>query len=56
MWAIIGVGVQIVLLLLQKWFSWNETQKSEAKKILEDSKGAKTASTVTAVFDKLANL
>ena len=53
MWAIIGAVIQITLLLLSEWFKAKSEKKEKMKEILKESKNAKTASDVTAVFDRI---
>lgn len=54
--AIIGLGLQITFLLIQKWFSWSDEQKQKAKEILNEVKDAKDASSVTLIFDRIHRL
>lgn len=53
MWSGILVALQIALIFLKKWSAWDDEKKVKAKEIIKESKDAKTASAVTAVFDKL---
>lgn len=56
MWAIIGTALQIMMLLLKKWFEFNDEKKQKAKEILKEAKDAKTASDYTRIFDGINRL
>ena len=54
--AAIGTLLQIIFLLLQKWFQWTDEQKQKANDILKEVPGAKDASTITSLFDRINRL
>lgn len=56
MWAVIGAGIQILLLLLTHWFKAKDEKKEKMKEILKESKNAKTASDVTSILDRISSL
>lgn len=56
MWAVIGAGIQLILLVLTKWFQSKDEKKEKLKEILKESKNAKTASDVTAIFDRINSI
>ncbi len=56
MWAVIGAGIQILLLLLTHWFKAKDEKKEKMKEILKESKNAKTASDVTSMLDRISSL
>lgn len=56
MWAVIGAGIQILLLLLTHWFKAKDEKKEKLKEILKDTKNAKTASDFTSIFDRIHNV
>jgi hypothetical protein len=51
--AAIGTLLQILFLLLQKWFQWTDEQKQKANDILKDAPNAKDPSSITAIFDRI---
>lgn len=56
MWAVIGAGIQILLLLLTHWFKAKDEKKEKMKEILKGAKDAKTASDVTSMLDRISSL
>lgn len=53
MLAVIGAGIQIALLLLKEYFSAKAERKKKIESILKEVPSAKTASDVTAIFDRI---
>ncbi len=56
MWAVIGAGLQLILLLLQRWFQFTDEKKERAKEILKEIPDAKDPSSITLAFDRIHRL
>lgn len=56
MLALIGAGMQLLLLLLQRWFMFSDDQKTKAKEILKDVPNAKDPTSITLAFDRIHRL
>jgi len=56
MLAVIGAGIQLILLLLQKWFKFSDEQKQKAKEILNEVPHAKDVSSITLTLDRINRL
>ena len=54
--AAIGTLFQIILLVLQEWSKWSDTQKQKAKDILSDIPKANSPVSVTRIFDEINRL
>lgn len=53
MLAVIGAGLQIVLILLGEWFKHTDENKQKMKEILKEVPNAKTPSDITKLFDRI---
>lgn len=56
MWAVIGTALQLILLLLQRWFKFSDEKKEKAKEILKEIPNAKDPSSITRAFDRINRL
>jgi hypothetical protein len=54
MWAIIGSILELLVMLLGKWFSFDAEKKAKAKELLKGLPDAtKDASSITRMFDDI---
>ena len=56
MWAVIGAGLQLILLLVSKWFTMNDEKKAKAKELLKEVPNAKDPSSITRTLDAINRL
>ena len=56
MLTLIGSAIQLVVLILGKWFEFDKEQKSKAKEILKEVPSAKDARSIVAMFDRINRL
>lgn len=52
----IGTLLQIIFLILQKWFEFNDEQKKKAQEILKEIPSAKDPASITRAFDRINRL
>ena len=56
MWAIIGSVLQLLVMLLGKWFEFDKEQKAKTKELLKEVPSAKDAQSIVALFDRINRL
>jgi hypothetical protein len=54
--AVIGAALQLIIMLVQKWFQLTDEKKATVQSILKDVPNATDASHITAMFDRIARL
>jgi hypothetical protein len=54
--AVIGAAIQLIFLIVKKWFEMNDERKAEAKEILKEVPSAKDVSSITRIFDRINSL